>query len=94
MKPKDPIWNFYQIDEDSNKLTTRCKDCNATVSAKELRMRSHREKCPSAARPAKRPLADLDPEPDQKLALPVRLNQLPYQSLQLRKLDRPTCPST
>jgi hypothetical protein len=24
MKPKDPIWNFYQIDEDSNKLTTRC----------------------------------------------------------------------
>jgi hypothetical protein len=53
-------------------------------------MRSYREKCPSAARPAKRPLADLDPEPDQKLALPVRLNQLPYQSLQLRKLDRPT----
>jgi hypothetical protein len=34
MKPKDPIWNFYQIDEDSNKLTTRCKDCNATVSTK------------------------------------------------------------
>jgi hypothetical protein len=38
MKPKDPIWNFYQIDEDSNKLTTRCKDCNATGSAKVLRM--------------------------------------------------------
>jgi hypothetical protein len=72
MKPKDPIWNFYQIDEDSNKLTTRCKDCNATVSAKVLRMRSHREKCPSAARPAKRPLADLDPEPATKTSTPSK----------------------
>ena len=72
MKPKDPIWNFYQIDEDSNKLTTRCKDFNATVSAKVLRMRSHREKCPSAARPAKRPLADLDPEPATKTSTPCK----------------------
>jgi len=43
---------------------------NATVSAKVLRLRSRREKCPSAARPAKRPLADLDPEPAPKTSTP------------------------
>lgn len=47
-------------------------DCNATVSAKVLRMRSHREKCPSAARPAKQPLADLNPEPAPKTSTPSK----------------------
>ena len=42
MKPKDPVWNFYSaLDDDF-----RCLDCNAEVSAKVLRLRTHREKCP------------------------------------------------
>ena len=65
MKPKDPIWNFYNLG-DSSKTTATCKDCNAVVSAKVLRLRAHREKCPASARPVKRPFADVeqhDPAP-------------------------------
>ena len=45
MKPKDPVWNFYSAFDDEKK-TIRCLDCKAEVSAKALRLRTHREKCP------------------------------------------------
>ena len=46
MKPKDPVWNFYSALDDEKKTSVRCLDCNAEVSAKVLRLRTHREKCP------------------------------------------------
>ena len=45
MKPKDPVWKFDSA-LDGEKKTIRCLDCNAEVSAKVLRLRTHREKCP------------------------------------------------
>ena len=78
MKPKDPVWNFYSALDDEKK-TIRCldcnaevMDCNAEVSAKVLRLRTHREKCPeliknkTKSKPVKRPyyqIADTTPEP-------------------------------
>ena len=42
MKPKDPIWNFYEYDslndKKKKKTNVRCHDCNAEVSAKVLRL--------------------------------------------------------
>ena len=42
MKPKDPIWNFYNTLNDKKKQTkktsVRCQDCNAEVSAKVLKL--------------------------------------------------------
>ena len=46
MKPKDPIWNFYSALIEDKKTSVRCLYCNAEVSAKVLRLKSHREKCP------------------------------------------------
>ena len=46
MKPKEPVWNFYSALDDEKKTSVRCLDCNAEVSAKVLRLRTHREKCP------------------------------------------------
>ena len=46
MKPRDPILSFYTTGEENNKTTAKCKECNAVVSAKVLRLRSHRAKCP------------------------------------------------
>ena len=72
MKPKDPVWNFYSVLDDEKKKTIRCLDCNAKVSAKVLRLRTHREKCPeliknkTKSKPVKRPydqIADTTPEP-------------------------------
>jgi hypothetical protein len=41
MKPRDPIWNFYHIFEDSNKTTTKYKDCmSAVVSANIIKERN------------------------------------------------------
>ena len=37
MKPKDPIWNFYNALYDKN-TSVRCLDCNAEVRAKLLRL--------------------------------------------------------
>ena len=60
MKPKDPVWNFYSALDDEKK-TIRCLDCNAEVSAKVLRLRTHCEKCPeliknkTKSKPVKRP---------------------------------------
>ena len=38
MKPKDPIWNFYNALYDKKNISVRCLDCNAEVSAKLLRL--------------------------------------------------------
>ena len=40
MKPKDPIWNFYNTlnDKKNKKTSVRCQDCNAEVSAKVLKL--------------------------------------------------------
>ena len=54
------------------KKTIRCLDCNAKVSAKVLRLRTHYEKCPehiknkTKSKTVKRPydqIADTTPEP-------------------------------
>ena len=50
MKPKDPTWNFYTLLEDDEKISARCKYCNAEISAKVLRLKPHREKCPRLSR--------------------------------------------
>ena len=38
MKPKDPIWNFYNALYDKKNTSVRCLDCNAEVHAKLLRL--------------------------------------------------------
>ena len=54
------------------KASVRCLDCNAEVSAKVLRLRTHHEKCPeliknrTKSKPVKRhynQIADSTPEP-------------------------------
>ena len=72
MKPNDPVLNFYLALDDEKKTSVRCLDCNLEVSAKVLRLRTHREKCPeliknkTKSKPVKRPydqIADTTPEP-------------------------------
>lgn len=48
MKPKDPVWNFFTQTE--GKTSAKCKQCSADVSAKVLRLKAHREKCPALSR--------------------------------------------
>ena len=78
MKPKDPVWNFCSALDDEKKTfyIIRCLDCNAEVSAKVLRLRTHREKCPeliknkTKSKPVKRPydqIADTTPEPSTRM---------------------------
>ena len=64
------------------KKTIRCLDCNAEVSAKVLRLRTHHEKCPeliknkTKSKPVKRPydqIADTTPEPST-LMEPTEVN--------------------
>ena len=45
MKPKDPVWGFFSSWEEG-KTSVICKGCNSEVSAKALRLKVHREKCP------------------------------------------------
>ena len=46
MKPKDPIWRYFNLVEEGEKIkTAMCKVCDAVVSAKAYRLRSHRLKC-------------------------------------------------
>lgn len=45
MKPKDPVWNYFDIIETGNKKQAKCKDCGSIVSAKSDRLRAHRLKC-------------------------------------------------
>ena len=84
MKPKDTVWNFYSALDDEKK-TIRCMDCNAEVSAKVLRLRTHCEKCPeliktkTKSKPVKRPydqIADTTPEP----STPVELTEVNDQT--------------
>ena len=82
MKPKDPVWNFYPALDDEKMTSVRCLDCNAEVSAKGLRLRTHREKCPeliknkAKSKPVKRPydqIADTTPEPSTQVE-PTEVN--------------------
>lgn len=46
MKPRDPIWKYYFVVEEGTKIKNAiCKVCNTVVSAKVLRLKSHRVKC-------------------------------------------------
>lgn len=42
-KPKDLVWQFFVVTRDKAK----CKDCHTVVSARVLRLRNHKLKCPS-----------------------------------------------
>ena len=78
MKHKDPIWLFYSALDDEKKTSIRCLDpgilytnrktlldCNAEVSAKVLRLKSHCEKCQeliknkTKSKPVKRPFEQI-----------------------------------
>jgi uncharacterized Zn finger protein len=39
MKPKDPIWNFYEVTEEGSKKITKCRECGTVVSAKSDRLK-------------------------------------------------------
>ena len=94
MKPKDPVWNFYSALDDEKKTSVRCLDCNAEVSAKFLRLRTHCEKCPeliknkTKSKPVKRPydqIADTTPEPSTPLE-PTEVNdQTPSKKPRLQQ---------
>jgi len=61
MKPRDAIWNFYNLVEEGKNTKAVCKECNTEVSAKVIRLRSHRFKCPAVCKPqtaTKRPAVD------------------------------------
>ena len=82
MKSKDPVWNFYSALDDVKETSVRYLDCNAEVSAKVLRLRTHLEKCPELiknkpkSKPVKRPydqIADTTPEPSTQVE-PTEVN--------------------
>jgi len=43
-KPKDVIWNVYDVDDD--KTTVKYKECQSDISNRVLRLKCHRKKCP------------------------------------------------
>ena len=47
MKPKDPVWsNFEVLDNDNSKeQKAKCLSCNAIISARAPRLKSHVQKC-------------------------------------------------
>lgn len=55
MKPKDPLWSFFNVIEDGSKKIIKCKDCGATASGKSDRLPSHREKCAGQSQSASAP---------------------------------------
>ena len=76
------------------KTSVRCLDCNAEVSAKVLRLRTHCEKCreliknKTKSKPVKRPyvqIADTTPEPSKPVE-PTEVNdQTPSKKLRLQQ---------
>ena len=73
--------------EDNNKTSAKCKDCNCEVSAKVLRLKSHRQKCQGQKKPetvAKRPFEEMVSEPetpnDQPTAKRQKLQQTNFSS--------------
>ena len=48
-KMKDPVWNLFSAWEEG-KTSVSCKGCNSDVSAKALRLKAHREKCPELSK--------------------------------------------
>ena len=69
-KHKDPIWNFFAVEDD--KTGVRYISCKTIVSAKAPRLRAHREKCLANRPSQKRPLPEDDSpvEPASKPAEP------------------------
>ena len=53
MKPRDPIWGFYDKITEGNKAKTKCKACSCEVSAKIERLKTHLQKCSKAVQVSK-----------------------------------------
>jgi len=60
MKPKDPIWGFYEIVTEGTKSKAKCKACSTEVSAKADRLRTHLQKCSKAVKEKKSLLSTPD----------------------------------
>ena len=80
MKPKDPIWNFFDITEDGTKKVAKCKACKTVVSAKSERLKIHRQKCVSTYDKPSPAVAS------QELSIEIQMHKLkiPVQYLQLQ----------
>ena len=55
--------DFYNVVEEGKNTKLVCKECKTEVSAKVIRIRSHRVKCPNVCKPqasTKRPAEDLE----------------------------------
>ena len=44
-RPKDPIWQHFDLVEDGTKKSAQCQKCLVTQSVKVCRMKAHYEKC-------------------------------------------------
>ncbi|KAH3713832.1 hypothetical protein DPMN_073633 [Dreissena polymorpha] len=51
MKPRDPIWGFY--DKITEEYKAKCKACSCEVSAKVERLKTHLQKCSKAVQVSK-----------------------------------------
>ena len=40
-KPKDPIWDFYNVIGEGENKVAMCKDCDSSASAKSERLKVH-----------------------------------------------------
>ena len=47
MKPKDPVWSNFEVldSENSKEQKAKCLNCNAIISARAPRLKSHLQKC-------------------------------------------------
>lgn len=71
MKPKDPIWGFYDLITEGNKTISKCKACSSEVSSKVLRLKSHLDKCQKSLKVAKDPVITLSESETQKPQTPT-----------------------
>ena len=46
IEQKKTVWLFYSAFDEARKTSVRCMDCNAELSARVLRWKSHQEMCP------------------------------------------------
>jgi len=60
MKPKDPVWGFYEVVTEGTKSKAMCKACSSIVSAKAERLRTHLQKCSKAVQDKKPPTSTPD----------------------------------
>ena len=65
-RPKDNIWQFFtEITKDGTKIA-ECKKCQAILSYRASRLKTHHEKCESAVKGIKRehsPLSESESRP-------------------------------